>query len=213
MKPAEHVERELRRRILGQEYPPGSHLREERLAAELGATRSAVRAALGALEGRRLVQRIPNRGVVVARLDAEQLFEIYDVLELLEGLTARLAAQQSRSEDWDALIELFGPDLEEAVAAEDFETYFDAIEQYRATANALAGSAYLSDVLSDMYDQTNVIIRRVLIIPGRSKQSLDEHRAVLQALRRGDAEAAEHLKRQNMRTARLQLEKYRNFLV
>ncbi|MHA6631093.1 GntR family transcriptional regulator [Pseudonocardia sichuanensis] len=213
MKPAEHVERELRRRILGQEYPPGSHLREERLAAELGANRSAVRAALRALEGRRLVQRIPNRGAVVARLDAEQLFEIYDVLELLEGLTARLAAQHSRPEDWDALIELFGPDLEVAVNAGEFETYFDAIEQYRATANALAGSAFLSDVLSDMHDQTSVIIRRVLIIPGRSKQSLDEHRAVLDALRRGDAEVAEHLKRQNMRTARLLLEKYRSFLV
>jgi DNA-binding GntR family transcriptional regulator len=207
------VERELRDRILRQDYLPGNQLREEALAAEMGVTRGTVRAALIALEARRLVQRVPNKGAVVARMDLKQLLEIYDVLELLEGLTARLAAMHSRPDDWAALTHLFGAPMEAAIADGDFETYFRAIEQYRCTANAFADSAYLSEMLSNMHDQTHVIIRRVLIIPGRAEDSLREHRLILEALTRGDAEAAETLKRENMRTARRVLEKYRQFFV
>ena len=47
----------------------------------------------GALAQRGLIQRIPNRGAVVARLDLSQVFEIYDVREMLEGLCERLAVR------------------------------------------------------------------------------------------------------------------------
>jgi DNA-binding GntR family transcriptional regulator len=202
------VEREIRERILRQEYLPGNQLREEPLAAEMGVTRNAVRSALIALEMKRLVQRIPNKGAIVARIGTERLLEIYDVLELLEGLTARLAASRSKPEDWEALIELFGDPLQGSIESGDWETYLAGIEQYRATANSLAGNTYLSELLSAMHDQANAIIRKILIIPGRAEQSLNEHRRLLQALKAGDAEKAEQVKRENMRTARCLLEKY-----
>jgi DNA-binding GntR family transcriptional regulator len=207
------VERELKERILRQEYLPGTQLREEHLAAEMGATRNSVRTALISLEARHLVDRIPNKGAVVARIDTERLLEIYDVFELLEGLTARLAAQNSEPSDWDELVELFGAPLENAIKEDDYEAYFAGVERYRVTAGHIAANLYLMDVLSGIYDQTNTIIRRILIIPGRAHESLLEHRMVLQALQSGDAEGAEQLKRQNMRAARRALDKYRNFLL
>lgn len=213
MKSNTDVERGLRERILRQELQPGTQLREQRLAEEFGVSRSAVRAALIALESRNLVERIPNRGAVVATLGAEQMLAIYDVFELLEGLAARLAAQNSVPEDWDQLLELFGPRLQESISAGDYEAYYRAVETYRETVTRLAGNDYLTDALSGIYDQTNTIIRRVLIAPGRAEESFQEHLLVLNALRRGDAEGAEQLKRQNMVSARRALEKYRSFLL
>lgn len=206
------VERELRERILRQDLRPGMQLREQRLAEEFGATRGAVRSALIALESRSLVERIPNKGAIVARLDPDRILAIYDVFELLEGLAARLAALNSTSEDWASLDELFGEDLHEAIRQGDYEAYYRAIEVYRETVTRIAGNEYLTNALSGIYDQTNTIIRRVLIVPGRCEESYAEHRQVIDALLRGDAEAAEHLKRQNMVSARRALEKYRNFL-
>lgn len=207
------VEVELRERILRRDYAPGAQLVEERLARELGTSRNVVRTALMALESKRLVERIPNRGAIVAKLNGERVFEIYDVLELLEGLTARLAAAHSKPEDWDELITLFGEPLETSIAEGDYERYFEAVKQYRRTAAAYAANSYLDEVLSGIYDQVYTIIRRILIIPGRAHESLLEHRRVLEALRAGDAEEAERLKRDNMRAARRALETYRDFLI
>src|ERR1044072_9981144 len=80
----------LRERIARHALPPGARLAENDLAREFGVSRAKVRDAFGALEQRGLIQRIPNRGAVVARLDVSQGFEISAVREMLEGLCVRL---------------------------------------------------------------------------------------------------------------------------
>jgi DNA-binding GntR family transcriptional regulator len=207
------IERHLRERIVSHELPPGFKLREEALAEELGVPRSRVRQALFALQAKYLVERLPNRGAIVARMDATQVFQIYDVFELLEGLAARQAATNSQPEDWDDLAALFGDVLQRAVENGDYETYFEAVQRYREGVVRAADNALLADMLSGIYDKTSMIIRRTLILPGRAQQSLDEHRAIIAALQRGDAEGAEHLKRQNMASARRVLEQYQDFVV
>lgn len=209
------VESELRQRILSGTLAPGDRLPEIQLAEELGATRFAVRSALQALEARKLVERIPNAGVVVARPDHARLEEIYDVLELLEGLAARLAAQKSSPGDWAELQELFGEGggLDEAADDGDIDVFLAAIDRYRDTVIMSADQSFLTEMLAGVRDQSHVLRRRILMTPGRMKESLAEHRMVIDALVRGDAEGAEQLKRQNMRTARQRLGRYREFLV
>ena len=73
----------LRDRIASQQVPPGSKLLEQDLAEEFSAPRTAVREARAALEQRGLIQRIPNRGAVVMRLEMEQVFHLYDTREVL----------------------------------------------------------------------------------------------------------------------------------
>ena len=77
----------------GRTSPPGAKLREPDLAEEFGVASHRVRDALAALEQRGLVERIPNRGALVMRLDLSQVFYIYDLREVLEGLCARLATE------------------------------------------------------------------------------------------------------------------------
>ena len=81
----------VRERIARHDYRPGAKLLENDLAREFKVSRARVRETFGALESRGLILRVPNRGAEVARLDISQMFEIYDVREVLEGLCTRLA--------------------------------------------------------------------------------------------------------------------------
>ncbi|WIX77387.1 GntR family transcriptional regulator [Amycolatopsis carbonis] len=211
---SEEVELHLRERLLRGDFTPGSRLPEVKLAAELGTTRNAVRSALLALESRKLVERIPNVGTVVAKVDFDRLEEIYDVLEVLEGLAARLAAQNAEPQDWAPLQELFAPSrLDAAAAGGDLETFLVAIDSYRDSVIRLADQDFLAETLAGIQDQAHLLRRRILMTPGRMEESLAQHRDIIEALVRGDADRAEELKRHNMKTARTRLRRYRDFLV
>src|SRR4051794_10083461 len=69
----------LRTRIGSHALPPGSRLRESELAHEFGVSRSRIREAFLTLEERGLIERIPNRGAVVLKLDLAMVFHLYEV--------------------------------------------------------------------------------------------------------------------------------------
>src|SRR5262249_22594468 len=151
---------------------------------------------------RGLVKRTPNKGAVVARLDLSQVFEIYEVREMLEGLCARLATQKAPPESWQDLIDRFNGPACGLGKSGDLEAYVRDIETLRQRMIEAAANPVLRDMLDAIHDKTQVIIRRIIILPGRAERGLEEHRAVLAAMRRGDAEEAERLRRENIRSAR-----------
>jgi len=207
------IEGVLRERIMRRDILPGAKLKEVMLAEEFGVSRTRIRQALGVLEARGLVDRIPNQGAVVATLDAANLFKIYDVFEMLEGLCARLAAQNVPPESWQDLVELFGPDLEQAIIDGDCEQMYLAVKTYRTRVIEAADNPTLHDFLGSIWDKTEVMIRRTLILPGRALASFKEHAEIVAALRAGDAQRAERLKCESMRRAREVLEKYQKFVL
>jgi DNA-binding GntR family transcriptional regulator len=207
------IEAILRERITRREILPGAKLKENPLAEEFGVNRARIRQALGVLEQRGLVTRIPNQGAIVATFDAESLFKIYDVFELLEGLCARLAVQNSTPESWQDLLDLFSEPLDESIRNGDCEQMYLAVKTYRARTLEAADNPTLSDFLSSIWDKTEVMIRRTLILPGRAEQSFIEHREIITAMRAGDSLMAEQLKVNSMRTARKVLEKYKDFVL
>jgi DNA-binding GntR family transcriptional regulator len=203
----------LRERISSHALPPGSRLREQDLATEFGVSRARIREAFGALEQRGLIERIPNRGAVVMRLDPAQIYDLYDVRQLLEAYVARLAAERAPDGAWDALIERFGAPLEKALAAGNFDLYLDGLEKLHAQMIDCAGNAILSDMLDLIGDKTQVITRRVVILPGRAELGLKMHRRLLDALARRDAQAAEAEMREIVESARQYLEKFQNYVL
>lgn len=209
---APDVEGILRQRISDGAIPPGAKLKETPLAQELGVDRARIRTAFVALERRGLILRIPNQGAVVRTLTAAEVSKIYDVFEILEGLCARLAVENAPPGSWQDLVNLFNDDLEAAIRGGDCERLFDAVMVYRSRTIAAANNPTLSEFLGSIYDKTQVIIRRILILPGRAIQSFDEHKAVIGAFVAGDAKLAERLKRENMRTAREFMERYHPFV-
>ena len=203
----------LRARIASQDVPPGAKLRENELAAEFGVPRTRVREAFQALEQLGLIERIPNRGAVVTRLDSSQLRHIYDLREVLEGLCVRLATQNVAPEHWQDLVELFGAPMQKHVDAGDFDAFLAGYARFRRRTIDAAANPQLAQMLDSITEKTQVLIRRAIILPGRAALGLKQHRAVLAAMRRGDAAAAEELRRENMRSAKAFLQRYEKYVL
>jgi DNA-binding GntR family transcriptional regulator len=202
----------LRERIATHALPPGSKLRENDLSGEFGISRARVRELFGTLERRGLIERIPNRGAVINRLDPQQADELFDVREVLEGLCVRLATQNAPPETWQTFLDRLDDRTLERVRAGDLKPYIDTIEALRTRTIEAAGNALAASLLADIRDRTRVLIRRILILPGRAEQGLKENRLFVAAMRRGDAEEAERLKRANIRSARAWLARYQSFV-
>ena len=88
------VER-LRDAILDFQFRPGERLVERTLCERLGVSRTVVREALRHLESEGLVDVIPQQGPAVARLDADQAVQVYEIRALLEAEAARAAAERA----------------------------------------------------------------------------------------------------------------------
>lgn len=75
----------MRAAIIAGRFPSGARLVERTLCDQLGVSRSVVREVIRILEAEGLVESLPHRGPVVARLDWAQARQIYDIRLLLEG--------------------------------------------------------------------------------------------------------------------------------
>ena len=203
----------LRERIARQEAAPGAKLGEAELALEFGVPRTQVREAFSALEQRGLIERIPNRGAIVARLDPAHVFHIYDTREVLEGACVRLATLNVPKESWQDLLDLFKGPMQRYVEKNDFDAFLTGYAQFRQRSIEAAGNPVLAQMLDSIYEKTQVLIYRIIILPGRAQQGLREHVAVLEAMRRGDADAAETLRRENMRSAKACLQNFQKYVL
>ena len=203
----------LRGRIASQAIAPGAKLRETELAAEFGVPRTRIRDALAALEQRGLVVREPNRGAIVTRLDLSQVFHIYDLREALEGLAARLATERMPPEHWQKDVALFKGPMKDLIEKGDLDTYIEQYELLRLRIIDAAANPVLAEMLDIIYEKTQVLIRRIIILPGRAEIGRGQHLATLEAMRRGDAPEAERLRREGLRTAKATLEKYQRYVL
>jgi DNA-binding GntR family transcriptional regulator len=207
------IQNTLRERIAKQEILPGVKLGESELAQEFAVPRNVIREAFSGLEQRGLIERIPHRGAVVAKLDLSQVFEIYDTREVLEGLCTRLATQNVAPESWQDLVELFQGKMQLYIDNHDYEAFLEGYGLLRARTLDAAKNPVLSNMLDMVYEKTQAIIRRILVLPGRAAVGLKEHQAVLAAMRSGNADLAEQLRRQNIRSAKETLRRYENFVL
>lgn len=207
------ITRVLRERIATQEIPPGSKLRENELALEFGVPRTRVREALSVLEQRGLVERIPNRGAVVIRLELSQVTHLYDVREVLEGLCARLATIHGDRARWQAALAYFKGPMAGFVARGDIDSYIAGYEVFRRQLIDGAANPVLAGMLDSILERTQALIRRIIILPGRAEIGLQQHTAMLDAMCRGDADEAERLRRENMRSAKAYLERYQKYIL
>lgn len=203
----------LRDRISRHDIAPGAHLREQELAEEYGVPRTLVREVFSALEQRGLIQRIPNQGAVVSRFDSTQLFAIYDIREVLEALCVRLATQNAPPESWQDLVEFFDGPMAGFVVSGDIDAYLEGYARFRQRVVQAAGNPVLAEVMDNFWDKTRVHVSRIVIMPGRVQEGLSEHQAVLHAMRKGDATAAEALRRESMRKAKAALVKFQKYVL
>lgn len=203
----------LRKRICRGELKPGTRLQEQALAEEFGVARPRIRDALFALQQRGLVHREKNRSAVVAKLDLKTVFEILELRENLEGLCVKLATQNRPPESWQYLVDLFSGPMVRYASEGNIAAYLEEMEKFRADLTVAAGNAILQEMLTILRERTRTIVDHTTMLPGRIQQGVRELQLVVAAMRSGNAEEAERLRRANIRSQRAFVERYQNFLL
>jgi len=181
---------------------PGDPLREEQLARQLRCSRTPVREALQRLRAEGYLERGRRRGLAVAEPTQEELLDLCVVRETLEGLAARLAARGITTSEVYFLEELC-EDMERALQQDDLHALARLNAEFHAVIWRAARNRYLARELQRIW----LLITRqpvtTLSYPGRAREALAEHRALLDAIRVGDADRAEQLARQHMARAQM----------
>ncbi|HSV84115.1 MAG TPA: GntR family transcriptional regulator [Ramlibacter sp.] len=178
----------LRQRIFRRELEPGSWIDEMKIAEEFGISRTPLREALKVLAAEGLVTMKVRRGAYVTEVSENDLAEVYHLLSLLESDAAAAVARGATAAQLQELQALHA-ELEAAVA--DRDRFFVLNERFHMRLLEVAGNRWRSQMVADLRKVMKLNRHNSLLKSGRIEESLQEHRAVMEALTRRDAEAAE----------------------
>jgi len=178
---------------------PGDRLIELELAAALAMSRTPVRDALRQLEAERLVEKAASRGFVVPTMTIDDIVEIYEIREVLEGLAARRAAMRMGEAEVAALSETVER-AERARDAGDLTVLWQASNQFHTMLRAGNRNARLPRLLALMLD-AHRSLRLHEFAPERVDAAVAEHRAIYEAIAARDADLAERLARDHSKHA------------
>jgi DNA-binding GntR family transcriptional regulator len=196
----EHAYRRIRAAIQAGELKPGERLREMELAESIGLSRTPVREALARLESEGLVTHDASRGIMVAELDYSMVTELYYMREVLEGTAARLTARHA-SEVEISILEDLCRQYEEAGRTGDEAMLAASNRRFHDTLYRCSHNRYLVNMLTVLHDALSLLGSTTLRSKERAQETLKEHRAVVDAVKARDADAAEAALRNHIRAA------------
>lgn len=179
----------LRQAIVDGHFAPGLRLTERELCGLLGVSRTLVREALRQLEAEGWIENAPYRGPIVAAISADEARQLYEIRAALEGWAAKQCAEHATDED---LRELTGF-VERLAAAEprgDLNEMLAVIDAFHERFLQAAGNPMLTTYLQSLRSRLRRLRRVSLSQPGRARQSVEEKRALLAALKARDGEKA-----------------------
>jgi DNA-binding GntR family transcriptional regulator len=192
----DEVAEELRQRIYTRRHPPGSKLRQEQLAAELGVSRTPLKEALRVLEAEGLVTVSPRGGVQVKSPTVSTLLAAYELREVVDGLAARLAAR-SRGAATD--VDGFLAEQEACLRDWDGAVWTLSNVAFHGAILEASDNEYVAGQMSLLRLTAQVFVPVARLGPTRAAGALREHAAIAEAIREGDAEQAERLARAHIR--------------
>ena len=204
---ADEVFLRMKTAIVKGEISPGSKINEPQLAKLYGISRGPLREAIRRLEGCKLVELKPNAGARVISLTAEQLLEIYEIRESLEGLSCRLAAERSTVEQIQTLRQLLN-EHESTIRSEKGRIYYQHEGQwdYHYQIVQMSGNKRLFDLLcGELYHVMRLYRVRASNSPKRPGQAFKEHNQILDAIEARDGELAELLMKRHISGAKAEL--------
>jgi DNA-binding GntR family transcriptional regulator len=187
----------LRNAIIHGDFMPNERLIEERLVEAFGASRSEIRVALIRLEHEDLVTREKNRGAQVRSVSEAEAIEIAQVRVALEVLVARQAASKVTSAQRNALSALIQK-MDAAYHANDLIAYSTINGELHAKIRDIAGHGVATRILSNLKSRIVHFQYRSILLPNRSRHSLAEHKAIVDAICAGDSDAAENAMRTHL---------------
>jgi DNA-binding GntR family transcriptional regulator len=186
---AEALRRALADAILDGAIAPGAHLDEQEIASRHGVSRTPVREALRQLAAIGLVDLRPRRGAVAVAVSPVRIAEMFEVLNELETLAARLAAERMTPIQRRRLAALH-QSMAEPMRAGDHETYEAGNVAFHAAIFEGSHNGFLAETARGVRERLRPFSRGQFRLLGRLQSSFAEHATIVDAIARGDADGA-----------------------
>lgn len=168
---------------------PGERLDEMMLAKKYGVSRTPVREAIRALNAIGLVQNTGKQGAKVAHMSISILIEMFEMMAVLEGMCAQLAARRATK---DELQDMYSTHklLEKTFEIGIHKDFYDVNLKFHDQLYHASHTNYLAEETLRLRRRLSPYRMRVTFQPGRMSATLDEHLKILNAIEQGDDERA-----------------------
>jgi DNA-binding GntR family transcriptional regulator len=191
----------LKQMITDRKLLPGEKIPQEKLAQDLGISRTPLVNALKYLEKEKLVEAKPRRGFFVRLFSKQEMVNIFELREVLEGLATRRAAQQI-ADDQIKKLRSFFKHFNPSEPVDDIVSYSREDREFHNYLTEIGSKEFLKSVLQSY----NIISFSYQItttegLVRHPDETIDEHLAIIDAICKGEAETAESLMRAHLRKA------------
>ena len=182
---------EIEKLIVNGSMVPGQRLDEMVLAKKYGVSRTPVREAIRALIAIGLVQNTGKQGSQVAKLSISMLIEMFELMAVLEGMCAHLAARRATK---NQLFEMQKTHelLEKTFEKGTHKEFYNVNLQFHDLLYNASNTQYLAEETLRLRRRLSPYRMRVTFQPGRMNSTLEEHNKILIAIKKGESELAKN---------------------
>lgn len=182
----ERLESDISARV----YPPGSHLAEDEIAADLGVSRTPVREAFRMLEREGWLEMVPHAGAYVRNPPMDEMHQVFEVRQCLEERAAYLAAKHATEMDLAKLRRIIDEGRRQ-VELGDVKQITDLNAEFHCGVAEAGKNHILARMLVDLSKQVHWHFSAVATI--RCEDSWREHEEIVSAISLKDADEAGRL--------------------
>jgi len=197
----------LKDMIIERKLLPGQKIPQEKLARDLGISRTPLISALKFLEQEKLVESVPRRGFFVRLFSKEEMVYIFELREVLEGLAARRAAYRI-TDSQIIKLNCFFQHFTEQKYISDYKGYAREDRRFHNFIIDVGAKEFLKSILLT----TNIISFSYQVLHSEGlvrppDETIQEHLAVIAAIKVRDSEAAEDLMRLHFKKSLIYLKR------
>lgn len=195
----------LREAIVEGKLNPGQRLMEVQLAEQLGVSRTPVREAIRKLELEGLVVMLPRKGAYVANMSLKDIIDVLEIRATLEGLASSLAAERINPENIKEL-EKIAKEFEESAKSSDVDVLLKKDVEFHECIFKSTNNKKLHQLINSLWEQVYRFRETYIADYETVKNIIDEHKAIVDAIKKGDNELAK-------KYAKEHIEKAENFMI
>ncbi|KJS15719.1 MAG: GntR family transcriptional regulator [Peptococcaceae bacterium BRH_c4b] len=196
----EMVFESMREAIIQGRLKPGERLMEIQLADEMGVSRTPIREAIRKLELEGFVVMVPRKGAFVAGISVKDIVDVFEVRAALEALAAGLAAERITPDELEEL-ERSLVAISEVSSKDDIDAIVETDTSFHELIYKASRNERLFQIVIHLKEQIQRFRTTSLSQPGRSKDALEEHRKMVEAISDRNVELAQNLARDHIENA------------
>ena len=190
----------IRAAIINGTLQPRERLMEIQMAEELGVSRTPIREALRKLELEGFIVMVPRKGAYVADLSFKDIADVFEIRIALEGLAAGLAAERITDDELEEMERLI-VGKQEAITSGDIDKLVEVDTRFHELLYKASRNERLATIISNLREQIQRFRLTSLSFPGRNKESLQEHKQLIEAIQARDNQLARQLAQEHIENA------------